>query len=295
MFKPQIKIYHYPCFSLNPEILFLILFIFFQWGFGDIENPNKLKCNCCGVNNVSLKLIKEIDGLNAEIFITCGYRCLRNNRRVGGSNNSLHLNGTAIDIDIYQNGYNSNKNRFKLTKIISKNKKLTVVQEVDHLHVQLNTGTKERWLKTPEYKQKKLSVFSKSFFSLLNYDHNGEYYLSFKIGRVKYFPDYTHPITLMKKTVYFSYNTPVELVRIGREYIYSNLNLFPHLGYGIGLEFSSESSNFNINNVYFAGDIIIDFTIFPNLNFIIHYPFVKDGKLNFPYKAQYGFEFFKNI
>jgi len=62
----------------------------------------ELRCPCCGVlkMNVDLKrLLNAARGIaNIPFVVTSGYRCSKHNKDVGGSVNSSHLKGLAVDI-----------------------------------------------------------------------------------------------------------------------------------------------------------------------------------------------------
>ena len=46
----------------------------------------------------TLEVIREVMG-NQPIYINSGIRCITHNRKVGGSPNSMHLDGLAVDIE----------------------------------------------------------------------------------------------------------------------------------------------------------------------------------------------------
>ncbi len=60
-------------------------------------------CKCgCGLNNTDLDLVTLLEEARElariPFNINSGCRCDRHNRRVGGSQNSSHLRGMAVDI-----------------------------------------------------------------------------------------------------------------------------------------------------------------------------------------------------
>ena len=78
-----------------------------------IENWNKIKhfkksefqCKCgCGLNNISFELVKKLDiareTANIPFHINSACRCETHNKKVGGSKNSSHLKGLAVDIRV---------------------------------------------------------------------------------------------------------------------------------------------------------------------------------------------------
>ena len=60
------------------------------------------KCGQCPVKTVDPVLLSRLNGLRAEygkaIYVTSGIRCEEQNRKVGGVNDSAHLDGQAADI-----------------------------------------------------------------------------------------------------------------------------------------------------------------------------------------------------
>ena len=62
-------------------------------------------CSCgCGFNTVDYELVNILqvvrDHFKKPIAITSGCRCARHNRKVGGSENSLHRIGRAADFKV---------------------------------------------------------------------------------------------------------------------------------------------------------------------------------------------------
>ncbi len=61
-------------------------------------------CKHCGETRVNFMLIMKLEELrkhlNTPIIITSGYRCEIHNKAVGGSKNSQHLYGNAVDIRV---------------------------------------------------------------------------------------------------------------------------------------------------------------------------------------------------
>lgn len=66
------------------------------------ESEFQCKCGQCDVKTVSPVLLAHLNGLRARygkaIYINSGIRCKEQNKRVGGVNDSAHLDGTAADI-----------------------------------------------------------------------------------------------------------------------------------------------------------------------------------------------------
>jgi uncharacterized protein YcbK (DUF882 family) len=64
----------------------------------------ELACPCCGKADMDEtfmeKLVEVRKELNKPMVINSGYRCEKHNKEVGGSPNSAHLKGRAVDISI---------------------------------------------------------------------------------------------------------------------------------------------------------------------------------------------------
>lgn len=58
-------------------------------------------CNCVIIHSDLLKgLVKLRRKIQEPIFINSGYRCIKENERVGGVKTSYHLFGMAVDITV---------------------------------------------------------------------------------------------------------------------------------------------------------------------------------------------------
>lgn len=68
---------------------------------GSERNP-RYACPCCGVNWIDPRLEWMIslieDAVDHKLDVTSGYRCEKQNKKVGGSDTSSHLTGLAADI-----------------------------------------------------------------------------------------------------------------------------------------------------------------------------------------------------
>jgi uncharacterized protein YcbK (DUF882 family) len=68
----------------------------------DYFKIEEFACSCCGKNEIDPQFVKKLDDARrlAKIpfIITSGYRCEKHNKEVGGSPNSSHLKGIAVDI-----------------------------------------------------------------------------------------------------------------------------------------------------------------------------------------------------
>jgi len=72
-----------------------------MWARWPNFKPWEFACRCCGVEDmdpVALDAIQEMRSLaNAPLHPTSGWRCIRHNKRVGGTDRSQHPKGRAID------------------------------------------------------------------------------------------------------------------------------------------------------------------------------------------------------
>lgn len=61
-------------------------------------------CPCCGGVMIDAKLIFELqelrDLVSKPVYISSGYRCKKENKRIGGYEHSPHLTGLAVDIKV---------------------------------------------------------------------------------------------------------------------------------------------------------------------------------------------------
>ena len=74
---------------------------------------DEFRCKCCGNLLISMELVILLDNLREALgeplIIASGYRCSKHNAEVGGSPNSAHLTGKAVDLKI-----NDSRMRFKI-------------------------------------------------------------------------------------------------------------------------------------------------------------------------------------
>jgi len=97
---------------------------------------DELRCPCCGKLIVSAFLKHQLNRLRGSfgkaIYVNSCYRCKKHNRNVGGSPESSHLNGTAVDIKC-----NNSKDRFKLIQLalLAGFKRIGVSKDFIHLDV----------------------------------------------------------------------------------------------------------------------------------------------------------------
>lgn len=82
---------------------------------------SEFTCNCCGsgAKLMSKELIMKLDNMRHElgkpIIINSGVRCIDHNRNVGGTKDSSHLCGLAVDILVPDSKY-----RFELLELAQK-------------------------------------------------------------------------------------------------------------------------------------------------------------------------------
>tara|TARA_R110002167_G_scaffold91458_1_gene246107 strand:- start:176876 stop:177232 length:357 start_codon:yes stop_codon:yes gene_type:complete len=67
-------------------------------------DSSEFSCNCCGLSNISSKLVKWLqvarDFAGIPFVITSGTRCPVHNKKSGGLASSAHLAGYAVDIAV---------------------------------------------------------------------------------------------------------------------------------------------------------------------------------------------------
>ena len=85
---------------------FKIYLLYTKLSMGDLTNNFSAKefaCRCgCGFQDINLGLVDILqnvrDNYPHPLIITSGFRCPEHNRNVGGSPESSHLKGLAVDI-----------------------------------------------------------------------------------------------------------------------------------------------------------------------------------------------------
>lgn len=98
---------------------------------------NQYACPCCGLNLMDQAVLRVVDLIQfivrAALRVTSGTRCKQYNQEVGGTLNSAHLNGLAIDVSP-----GDATERFKLiAAAISLGVKRIGVAK-DHIHLDLD-------------------------------------------------------------------------------------------------------------------------------------------------------------
>lgn len=75
-----------------------------NWGGVKYFVPAEFLCPCCGHEQMTNSFISKLDNarllLNEPMMITSGYRCKSYNTSLEGAENSRHLYGDAVDIQI---------------------------------------------------------------------------------------------------------------------------------------------------------------------------------------------------
>lgn len=83
----------------------------------------EISCPCCGnsavVSDLSNKMDKLRGALGKPIYVNSGFRCKKENKRVGGKPNSEHLTGQAWDIRVNKKKGTpmSSRDRYMIQKI----------------------------------------------------------------------------------------------------------------------------------------------------------------------------------
>lgn len=67
-------------------------------------NLSEFECPCCGRVKVDEMLLYKLEALRIlwgmPLRVTSGYRCEKHNKEVGGVDNSLHMEGKAVDVAV---------------------------------------------------------------------------------------------------------------------------------------------------------------------------------------------------
>ncbi len=77
---------------------------FINWKDVKHFSKSEFECPCCSKVLVSRKLVFMLDLARSlagiPFNISSGYRCKKHNKQVGGVNNSAHVTGLAVDIEV---------------------------------------------------------------------------------------------------------------------------------------------------------------------------------------------------
>ena len=106
---------------------------------------SELQCPCCQkceINPVLLTRIQSLRDLLGPITITSGYRCLKQNKKVGSAKNSQHLKGNAVDIRIKKL---DSIRRFKLIKNVYMLGFTGIGIGKNNFHVDIRDGPPSSW------------------------------------------------------------------------------------------------------------------------------------------------------
>lgn len=76
--------------------------------------------------------------INLPLNISSGYRCLRDNKAIGGANTSQHTKGQAADVELLILGVNNN---FRLAQEVLRNKII-----FDQMILEFGTWEKPAWI-----------------------------------------------------------------------------------------------------------------------------------------------------
>ncbi|MCS7233519.1 MAG: D-Ala-D-Ala carboxypeptidase family metallohydrolase [Synergistetes bacterium] len=65
---------------------------------------NEFECPCCGTVKIDEILLQRLEALRIlwgmPLRVTSGFRCEKHNKEVGGVDNSLHMQGRAVDLAV---------------------------------------------------------------------------------------------------------------------------------------------------------------------------------------------------
>jgi len=79
----------------------------------------EFECDCCGEAPMSQPFLERLqilrDMYGSAISINSGYRCKAHNKAIGGSKNSRHMVGDAVDIDTARM---SSEQKYRLLRLI---------------------------------------------------------------------------------------------------------------------------------------------------------------------------------
>lgn len=108
---------------------------------------SEFACECCGGVRASGYLIhllnKVRDAHGKPMIINSGYRCEKHNKKIGGSSNSAHTRGLAVDIKC-----ETSKDRFSLTQLFFSVgfKRICVYSGWIHVDVDESLTQKVMWI-----------------------------------------------------------------------------------------------------------------------------------------------------
>ena len=112
----------------------------------DYFSRDEVQCQCgCGYNTVDYELAQELDSIReyfgSPITINSGCRCREYNAKEGGSTNSQHLYGKAVDMVV--KGVNANE-VYKYLDQVYKGK-YGIGKYNGRTHFDVRSGSAARW------------------------------------------------------------------------------------------------------------------------------------------------------
>jgi len=106
----------------------------------------EFNCRCCGENRMHQYVIETLQKVRDEfghpIKVTSGWRCPENNAESGGSTNSSHMAGLAIDVEVKSSFHRYN---FLLTAMKYFDR-IGVAEDFIHIDMDPNKTSKLLWL-----------------------------------------------------------------------------------------------------------------------------------------------------
>lgn len=114
-------------------------------------HDSEFKCPCCDMTTVAGTLVSKLqqlrDIINKPIKVTSGYRCKRENKKVGGSDNSAHLLGEGADIQV------KGMATVTLAMIACKIEGIRIGMYPNHLHIDVRPANPSRYWIVKKYSQ----------------------------------------------------------------------------------------------------------------------------------------------
>jgi len=118
---------------------------------GDLSkhfNRSEVACRCgCGANTMDYETIQKLEQIrehfDTPIIVNSGFRCEKHNTNIGGSKNSLHLSGRAVDFylphQMLQTAYSY------CEEIMDGKGGLGLYQNSNFIHLDTRSGVAARW------------------------------------------------------------------------------------------------------------------------------------------------------
>ena len=131
-------------------------------------HDSEFKCPCCDMITVAGTLVSKLqelrDIINKPIKITSGYRCKRENKKVGGSVHSPHLLGEGADIQV------KGIATVTLAMIACKIKGIRIGIYPSHLHIDVRPANPSKYWLVKKYGQ--TPIYSKNEKNLAKFLKN---------------------------------------------------------------------------------------------------------------------------